>query len=161
MASYKDERSPRPSREVENVEMQERDDSFDGELEERLLAEEDVEASRDLAYKVEWHLRPIWAVIGSVIAAGLVFTALVLFTKTFIVSDTASEDIEMSGIGSFRRPPSDYVLKPEWNFDAPRKVREYKWKITDIVANPDGVFRPMLTVRQLLSLHTAKVGIQT
>jgi hypothetical protein len=158
MASYEDERSPRPSRELDNVEMQERDDSFDGEQDERLLADEDVEASGDLAYKVEWHLRPIWAVVGSIIAAGLVFTALVLFTKTFIVSDTAAEDLEMSGIGSFRRSPSDYILDPAWNFDAPRKVREYNWKITDIVANPDGVFRPMLTVRHLLFSITAKVG---
>ncbi|TVY82470.1 Laccase-1 [Lachnellula suecica] len=149
MAPYDDKRSPYQSDDLEHVEMQERDDSFDGEQEERLLADEDIEATGDLAYKVEWHLRPIWAVIGSIAAAGLVFAALVLFTKNFVVSSALEEDVEMAGIGSFRRPASDYILDPIWDFSAPRRTREYKWTITDIVGNPDGVFRPMLTINGL------------
>jgi FtsP/CotA-like multicopper oxidase with cupredoxin domain len=153
MDLHKDEHAPRYSGDLDNVEMQQRDDSFEEEQQERLLPGEDgeaVEAAGDLEYKVEWHLRTIWAVIGSVLAAGLVFTGLVLFTKHFIVSDKFNdEDMEVSGIGSFRRPASDYILDPAWDFDAPRKVRAYKWTITDIVGNPDGVFRPMLTINGL------------
>lgn len=148
MDSYKDEQSPRHSGDFQEVEMQERD-SFE-EQQDHLLQGEEVEATGDLQYKVEWHLRTIWAVLLSVLAAALVFTGLVLFTKNFIVSDIISdEDMEMPGIGSFRRPASDYILDPAWNFEAPNKVRQYKWTITDIVGNPDGVFRPMLTINGL------------
>lgn len=48
--------------------------------------------------------------------------------------------------GDFRRPASDYILDADWNFGASPQVREYYWTIQEIVANPDGVFRPMLTV---------------
>lgn len=137
----------RHSREFETVEMLETDDSCAHEQEERLLAE-DVEATGDLDYEVKWQLRPIWAVLGSILAAGLVFTALVLFTKNFIVS-APDEILQTAGIGSFRRPPDHYVLDPSWNIDAPNRVREYKWTIRDIVGNPDGVFRPMLTINGL------------
>ncbi|KAH8905016.1 hypothetical protein BR93DRAFT_882214 [Coniochaeta sp. PMI_546] len=47
---------------------------------------------------------------------------------------------------SFRRPGSDYVLGLDWDFRAPPKIREYNWTIQEIEANPDGVFRPMLTI---------------
>ncbi|TVY90863.1 Laccase [Lachnellula willkommii] len=147
MDSHQYEPAPRHSGDLNHLEMQERDDGFEEETQQRLLAGEDVEATDELDYKVEWHLRTIWAVLGSILAAGLVFIALVLFTKHFIVSDNPSdEDMEISGIGSFRRPASDYILDPAWDFDAERKVRAYKWTITDIVGNPDGVFRPMLTI---------------
>lgn len=46
----------------------------------------------------------------------------------------------------FRRPSSDYILDADWDFAAPPQVREYHWTIQDIVANPDGVFRPMLAL---------------
>ncbi|KAL1883836.1 hypothetical protein VTK73DRAFT_7624 [Phialemonium thermophilum] len=46
----------------------------------------------------------------------------------------------------FRRPASEYILDSTWDFDAPPRIREYDWVIQEIVANPDGVFRPMLTV---------------
>jgi len=47
---------------------------------------------------------------------------------------------------NFRRPSSEYVLGPNWDFHAPPTVREYNWVIQDIVANPDGVFRPMTVI---------------
>ncbi|OIW34384.1 hypothetical protein CONLIGDRAFT_567606 [Coniochaeta ligniaria NRRL 30616] len=47
---------------------------------------------------------------------------------------------------SFRRPGSDYVLSSDWDFKAPPQIREYNWTIQEIEANPDGVFRPMLTI---------------
>ncbi|KAF8853475.1 hypothetical protein BDZ45DRAFT_706949 [Acephala macrosclerotiorum] len=142
---YKDELSPRDSRSVDNVEMQERDDDYGQDQEERLLPGEDAEAAADIEYKVEWHLRTGWAIAGSIIAAVLVFLGLVLFTKFVIVGDRTNIE-EPVGIGSFRRPASDYVLDHSWNFNAAPQVREYKWTVVDIVGNPDGVFREMITI---------------
>jgi FtsP/CotA-like multicopper oxidase with cupredoxin domain len=51
--------------------------------------------------------------------------------------------------GSFRRASDDYILGSDWNYDAGPTVREYDWVISDIVANPDGVFRPMTVINGL------------
>ncbi|KUJ09157.1 uncharacterized protein LY89DRAFT_320608 [Mollisia scopiformis] len=142
---YKDELSPRDSRSVDDVEIRERDEDYEDDQGERLLAEDYIEAAGDVEYKVEWHLRTGWAIAGSIFAALLVFVGLVLFTKFVIVKDKTNVE-EAVGIGSFRRPASDYVLDPSWNFNAAPKVREYKWTIVDIVGNPDGVFREMITI---------------
>ncbi|KAH6670025.1 Cupredoxin [Halenospora varia] len=144
MASYTDD-PPHPRDDLDDVEMQEREDDYKEGQGDRLLPGEDMENNTD--FKVEWHLRTIWVVLGSLAAAGLVFGALVLFTRNFIVaSRTVEEPVEMHGLGGFRRPPSDYILDPAWDFEAPVKRREYKWTITDIVGNPDGVFRPMISI---------------
>ncbi|PSS09144.1 hypothetical protein M430DRAFT_37208 [Amorphotheca resinae ATCC 22711] len=128
----------------------ERDGGFEGEQEERLLAGGDLEATGDVTYKVEWHLRTGWAVAGSLLTAVLVFCALSFFTRFFIVSkhheQSGDETLKVSGMGGFRRPASDYVLDKAWNLDAASQVREYNWTIVDIVANPDGVFRPMISI---------------
>src|SRR6266536_531281 len=147
MPSYKDEPSLRESGSFDNVEMQEGEGNYSGEQEERLLSGGDFEATGDITYKVEWHLRTGWAVAGSLLVTAFMFLGLVFFTKLFIVSDNANDDpSEISGIGSFRRRASDYILDPAWNFNAAKQVRAYKWTITDIVGNPDGVFKPLLTI---------------
>lgn len=146
MSPYKDEASTRCSDSSDNVEMQEREDgSYD--QEERLLVAQDLEAAGDVTYKVEWHIRTGWVIAGTLLAVVLSFAVLVLFTRFIIVENNGNEGIEeMKGIGSFRRPASDYILDPNWDFTAPKEVRSYKWQIVDIVGNPDGVFRPMLTI---------------
>ncbi|ERS97940.1 hypothetical protein HMPREF1624_06111 [Sporothrix schenckii ATCC 58251] len=47
---------------------------------------------------------------------------------------------------SFRRPESDYVLDRNWDYNAPPTVREYNWVVQNIEANPDGIFRTMITI---------------
>lgn len=134
MEAYKDDPS-RSSDSLDDVEMEERED------EEGLLAGHDIE------YRTEWHLRTGWVITGSIIALLLVFSGLVTFTRTFIVDDELSnEALDIAGIGDFRRPASDYILDPNWNFKAASTVRQYNWKIVDIVGNPDGVYRPLLTI---------------
>ncbi|KAF2110063.1 putative multicopper oxidase, type 1 [Lophiotrema nucula] len=44
------------------------------------------------------------------------------------------------------RPEEDYILDPEWKFDAGPAMREYRWTITDAELNPDGVYRPMILI---------------
>ncbi|ORY57545.1 multicopper oxidase-domain-containing protein [Pseudomassariella vexata] len=45
-----------------------------------------------------------------------------------------------------RRPNDDYVLDPHWDFGAPSQIRYYNWTIVDKDGNPDGVFKPMMTI---------------
>ena len=140
MEAYKDDVSRR-GHTLADMELQEREDDFDGEQQHRLLAGHDFE------YQTDWHLRTGWVVAGSMLALVLVFLGLVLFTRTFIVDDKPdSENLDVSSLGNFRRPASDYILDPNWNHQAASTVREYTWKIVDIVGNPDGVYRPMLTI---------------
>jgi FtsP/CotA-like multicopper oxidase with cupredoxin domain len=139
---YLDDPSAKSSK-VEAVEMLERD-SRD---QEQHLLPDDVENTGEAEYRVEWHLRTVWAVVGSILSALLVFFALILFTKLFIVNQPANDDLGTStSPGSFRRSANDYILDTAWDLTAANRVREYKWAIVDIVANPDGVFRPMLSI---------------
>jgi FtsP/CotA-like multicopper oxidase with cupredoxin domain len=140
-----DDESPAKNHSAEAVEMAERDEIHD--QEQRLLAG-DVENTGDVEYRVEWHLRTGWAVAGSILSAVLVFCALIIFTKLFIVNGAPPEGIESTSekAAGFRRPASDYILDKSWDFNAPSQTREYKWIITDLVANPDGVFRSLLSI---------------
>lgn len=45
-----------------------------------------------------------------------------------------------------RRPDEDYVLDPNWDFGTPNQVRYYNWTIVDKDGNPDGVYKPMITI---------------
>ena len=56
------------------------------------------------------------------------------------------EEVQHDEAGDFRRSDSDYVLGSDWDFHAPPTVRTYNWVIQDIIANPDGVFRPMIAI---------------
>jgi hypothetical protein len=47
---------------------------------------------------------------------------------------------------SFRRPQSDYILDPHWNFKAKPKTRNYHFTIKDEEVNPDGVYRQMILI---------------
>jgi hypothetical protein len=98
-------------------------------------------------YRVEWHLRTGWAIASSLLAAGLVFLLMVLFARYYIVEDIEPKfSVQEAPSGDFRRPMSDYILDPNWNFHAGRRVRQFQWTILDRVANPDGVFRPLITI---------------
>jgi FtsP/CotA-like multicopper oxidase with cupredoxin domain len=146
MSAYHDH----PALETENpnaLEMLERDDGQDDDQDQEHLLPRDVENTGDVEYREEWHLRTGWAVAGSILSALLVFFALILFTKLFIVSHSPSGDLQTAPeTVSFRRLSSDYILDKAWDFNAPNRVREYKWTVVDIVGNPDGVFRPMLSI---------------
>lgn len=47
------------------------------------------------------------------------------------------------------RPEEDYVLDPEWDFEAKPTTREYSWTITEHDLNPDGVYRPMVLINAM------------
>ncbi|KAF3940448.1 Laccase-4 [Dactylella cylindrospora] len=63
-------------------------------------------------------------------------------------SDSSSNITLSNNPRSFMRDPSEYILSPPpWSRIRVRpKVKEYEWNITDVFANPDGVFRPMILI---------------
>lgn len=74
--------------------------------------------------------------------AGAAFLAIVgALLHQLYLSELSKEDVQ-----TFRRHPSDYIIDPHWNYDANSTVREFHWTISDITANPDGVFRPMMVI---------------
>jgi hypothetical protein len=46
----------------------------------------------------------------------------------------------------FRRPQTDYLLDPKWDFDAKPTTRHYRFTVSDMEVNPDGVYRPMILI---------------
>ena len=71
---------------------------------------------------------------------------IVTTTAPALATTTAPVSHEETEIPSFRRPESDYILDRSWDFNAPPTVREYNWVVQNIEANPDGVFRTMITI---------------
>lgn len=109
--------------------------------------DDDRRTYEDPGFKVEWHIRTPWVIAGSVAAAAIMFLAMVLFTRFIIVQETVKvERPQLEHNEGFRRPSSDYIIDPAWDFDASPQIRRYKWIIGDIIANPDGVFRPMIAI---------------
>jgi Multicopper oxidase len=46
----------------------------------------------------------------------------------------------------FRRSQTDYILDPNWDFNAIPTTRYYHFTVSDIEVNPDGVYRPMILI---------------
>lgn len=55
----------------------------------------------------------------------------------------AQEQLKPTG---FRRPQTDYLLDPKWDYDAKPTVRHYRFTVSDVEVNPDGVYRPMILI---------------
>lgn len=86
--------------------------------------------------------RKFWCSIALIGLAGLIALAIGGLTLRWLYRTETEGDM----VRTFRRPSSDYVIDPNWDYDASPATREYHWVITDIVANPDGVFRPMVVI---------------
>lgn len=67
-------------------------------------------------------------------------------TTAAAVMTTTTPATQETETPSFRRPESDYILDRRWDFSAPPTVREYNWVVQNIEANPDGVFRTLITI---------------
>lgn len=127
---------------------------FDGQKE-RLLSSEndddhdhdhdhdagDEEIQLDELYEPPKRRRNWWR-IGLLSLAGLAAAALLasIFHSLYL------REIEKKVVMTFRRSSSEYIIDAHWNYNATPTTREYEWVITDIVANPDGVFRPMMVI---------------
>lgn len=83
-----------------------------------------------------------WRRIGLLGLAGLAAAALL----ASIAHDWYLRQVQATMLQSFRRPSSDYIIDPDWLYNATATTREYEWVVTDMTANPDGVFRPMMVI---------------
>lgn len=120
------------------------------EQKERLLSadeEEDGSRSSDVEILLDDPYKPPkrrrnWLRIGLFSLAGLTIAAVLasLFQNMYL--QRTDKNISQT----FRRPSSDYIIPAKWDYNATPTVREYEWVITDITANPDGVFRPMMVI---------------
>ena len=151
MGDYKQVRSSSLSnqhRDSDELELQEqivheKAPNLGDEQHERLLSEDDEERLKDdhgndhsRKRRRRWWRLGLFGLVGL-----LILTAVAVALNYFYLEETAGE-----GLGTFRRPSSDYIIDPDWDYDAPPTVREYDWVISDITANPDGVFRPMMVI---------------
>jgi FtsP/CotA-like multicopper oxidase with cupredoxin domain len=80
----------------------------------------------------------------------LFFTALIgpcgFLNTTKCLLQEQQEQQEQQKPRSFRRPQTDYVLDPNWDFNAEPRTRYYHFTVSDMVVNPDGVYRPMILI---------------
>lgn len=86
------------------------------------------------------------SIATSAISVPEIVTTTTKTTAPAIATATAPVSHEEAEAPSFRRPESDYILDRSWDFNAPPTVREYNWVVQNIEANPDGVFRTMITI---------------
>ena len=67
-----------------------------------------------------------------------------------IVVVLAQRDSRWSKSGGFgnhmETKQGEYMLDPEWDFEAEPALREYTWIVTETEHNPDGVYRPMMVI---------------
>lgn len=145
MGQYKQLRSSSPSdehRKISKFEIREHaqdDESPVDEQKERLLSAEFTEESQHEDLDHRQRRRRKWWRLG---LFGLAAVTIVAAAAAFLYWSYRTEKQS----NTFRRPSSDYVIDSEWDFAASPTVREYDWVISDISANPDGVFRPMVVI---------------
>lgn len=151
MGDYRQVRSSSPSyqhRDSDELELQdhvvqEKAQDPGDEQHERLLSEDDEEKLKEdhddgqpRKRRRRWWRLGLFGLIGL-----LILTAMAVALNYFYLEETEGE-----AVSTFRRPSSDYIIDSAWDYDAPPTVREYHWVISDITANPDGVFRPMMVI---------------
>lgn len=145
MGQYEQVRSSSPSNEQwrdDDLELQDQghEKGAVDEQAERLLPQDE---SDDLRPVTRGDLRQIyqrWRRVGMYVLAGV---GMLLVLAALLRDPTIHKDEKTI---SFRRQSSDYIIDPHWDYNATATVREYEWVISDITANPDGVFRPMMVI---------------
>lgn len=149
MGQYEQIRSSSPSdelRKTTNLEIREhtQDDesSVVDEQKERLLSAEFTEESQHEELDHRQRRRRTWWRLGLFGLAAVTILAAAAAALYWFYRTEQQADVSET----FRRPSSDYVIDSEWDFAASPTVREYDWVVSDISANPDGVFRPMVVI---------------
>jgi hypothetical protein len=99
--------------------------------------------------KRSWLLRLL--TVGVISALVLFDVWLVLRPDVKATAPAAATTSPSPGLPEFlkmplRRPDEDYILDSNWDFAAPNQVRYYNWTILDKEGNPDGVYKPMMTI---------------
>ncbi|KAI8962274.1 putative multicopper oxidase [Daldinia sp. FL1419] len=91
--------------------------------------------------------RSLWLTgVFTLACVGTIFS-LVWVALTLDVHRTGSPSpLQVAHEVPFRRPDKDYVLDPNWNFEAPNQLRKYQWVIIDKKGEPDGILKHMIMI---------------
>ncbi|KAB5522817.1 Cupredoxin [Coniochaeta sp. 2T2.1] len=148
MSGYRPVRSAPPDGENdgihEELEMEEKpgDNEEDTKPSDRLLGGKDEEEWQEIPLSnLKLSRRSSWIVFFLGILVLILCGGLVILFRMYI----RNRAVDMVP-HTFRRPETDYILTPDWDFNAPPQRREYNWVLQEIEVNPDGVYRPMLTI---------------
>jgi hypothetical protein len=81
----------------------------------------------------------------------LVVIFMVLYNLSLLIRSQGDLKDAGPGVEAYLKEPikrreGDYVLDPKWDFNAPSQKRSYKWIIMEKEGNPDGIYKPMLTI---------------
>lgn len=113
------------------------------EQKERLLSgADDDEEFHNVALNEPQTRRRKWWHVGLFGLAGVV----ILLILGVLIYNLYLWEAGQEASTTFRRPSSDYEIDAGWDYNATSTVRTFDWEITDITANPDGVFRPMMVI---------------
>lgn len=80
----------------------------------------------------------------------LIFGVLFLLRRHISIPHEGSKGFQQTSVADFRRPENEYILDDNWNFNAPPTIREYNFTITNIVGDPDGVYRTLIAINKQL-----------
>ncbi|KAG4221615.1 hypothetical protein PC116_g29909, partial [Phytophthora cactorum] len=91
--------------------------------------------------------RSRWSVIAFTAACiGSIFSLAWVTLSLDILRPTKPSPLAAAQSIPLRRPDKDYILDPNWDFEAPSQVRKYDWLIMDKDGEPDGISKPMMTI---------------
>ncbi|KAI1077173.1 putative multicopper oxidase [Whalleya microplaca] len=89
---------------------------------------------------------PLAAFILACVGTTFVLAWLALSLKVDQPSDPTKSALEAALDTPLRLRDEDYVLDPDWDFGAPSQTRSYDWVIVDKEGDPDGIYKPMMTI---------------
>lgn len=78
----------------------------------------------------------------------IVFDLRLITRGDAVAGSYASSGADLSGFlkRPLRRADDDYILNTKWDFNAPSQERQFEWTIVEKEGNPDGIYKPMLTI---------------
>lgn len=96
-----------------------------------------------------WHFALVFIVSASLLVPfTLNLAPKGLLWKKLPSNDSTIPESISEPQGDAHVPKDEYLLDPEWNFDAAPTTREYSWTLTETDWNPDGVYRTMLLINK-------------
>lgn len=112
--------------------------------------------SRSRRWPILGTIVAILCVLGLALGLGL---GLGLKHKTHATSTANSYSIVKTVLRDQLVDPSQFILSPSFDINAPPQPREYNWTISEIYANPTGTFKNMLVVNDMSPGPTIEANI--
>ncbi|KAI0010989.1 putative multicopper oxidase [Xylariaceae sp. FL0662B] len=136
------------NQENQNLSVSNGEENVEGESE-RLLAAGHGDIEKMSTEGVQKGRRSWWPIAAFIFACfGTIFVLawLELSLEISKPSEPVQSVLEAALNVPLRRRDEDYVLDPDWDSGAPGQIRSYDWAIVDKEGDPDGIYRPMMTI---------------